>query len=433
MAFWIGLDDTDSRKAGCTTYVAAVAMRRLESLGARIVGYPRLIRLNPSCPYKTRGNAAIAFKVEGIELERAEELMRSVVEELSELDEGAETGIVFLEGEPDERLRSFYWRAVRELVPLDDGFKVAEEAEAKLIYYGSGRGIIGALAAIGADLSLGKTYELIAHRRREYWGTVRRIDPVSVLELDEATRPYTFDNIDPESGEIRITPHTPCPVLFGIRGVDPEILEKALKIIRVYEPIEFVTIFETNQATDAHYQRLGIRDLRDGVCAVVEGVVTMQPRANVGGHVFFKLGDGDGEIWCAAYEPTKSFRKLILQLIPGDEVVAYGAVKQKPQGLTLNLEKIYIRRLAEKIAERPPKCPECGKRMTSMGGSKGFKCRRCGVKLPEEYKEISRVPRAIKPGFYEVPPSARRHLARPLMLDELLRDNEHRQGASNLI
>lgn len=420
MALWIGIDDTDSRKAGCTTYVAAVAMRGLEALGARLIGYPRLVRLNPNCPYKTRGNAAVAFKVEGVELEKAEDVMTGVIEEFSELDEGAETGIAFLRGEPDERLRGFYWRAVRELVPLEDGFRVAEEIGAKLIYYNGGMGIIGALAAIGADLSLGKTYELIAHRRREYWGTVRRIDPASVFEMDRTTRPYTFDNIDPESGEIRIAPHTPCPVLLGIRGVDPEILEKAFRMIRMYEPIEFVTIFETNQATDAHYQKLGTCDLRDGVSAIVEGIVAEAPRIDVGGHVFFKLRDMYGEIWCAAYEPTKSFRKLILQLIPGDEIVAYGAVKQKPQGLTLNLEKIYIRRLAEKIVERPPKCPECGRRMTSMGKNKGFKCRRCGARLPEECKEIVRVPRAIKPGFYEVPPSARRHLTKPLMLGELL-------------
>lgn len=422
MALWIGVDDTDSRRGGCTTYVAVVAMRGLEALGARLIGYPRLVRLNPNCPYKTRGNAAIAFKVEGVELEGAEDAMQGVVEEFSELNEGAETGIAFLEGEPGEELRGFYWRAVRELVPLEDGFRIAEETGAKLIHYGGGMGVIGALAAIGADLSLGKTYELIAHRRREYWGTVRKVDPASVFEMDRATRPYTFDNIDPESGEIRITPHTPCPVLLGIRGVDPEILEKAFRMIRVYEPIEFATIFETNQATDAHYQKLGTRDLRDGVSAIVEGVVAETPGADAGGHVFFKLGDGDGEIWCAAYEPTKSFRKLILQLIPGDEVVAYGAVKQKAQGLTLNLEKIYIRRLAEKIVEKPPKCPKCGGRMTSMGRGKGFKCRKCGARLPEEYKEITRVPRAIKPGFYEVPPSARRHLTRPLTLNELLRD-----------
>jgi tRNA(Ile2)-agmatinylcytidine synthase len=423
MALWIGVDDTDSRRGGCTTYVAVVAMRRLEALGARLIGYPRLVRLNPNCPYKTRGNAAVAFKVEGVKLEEAEDVMQGVVEEFSEINKGAETGIAFLEGEPGEKLRGFYWRAVRELVPLEDGFRVAEEVSAKLIYYGGGMGIIGALAAIGADLSLGKTYELIAHRRREYWGTVRKIDLASVFEMDRATRPYTFDNIDPESGEIRIAPHTPCPVLLGIRGVDPEILKKAFRMIRVYEPIEFVTIFETNQATDAHYQKLGTRDLSDGVSAIVEGIVAETPRIDVGGHVFFKLKDEHGEIWCAAYEPTKSFRKLILQLIPGDEIIAYGAVKQKPQGLTLNLEKIYIRGLAEKIIERPPKCPECRRRMTSMGRNKGFKCGRCRARLPEECKEIVRIPRTIRPGFYEVPPSARRHLTRPLMLDELLRDN----------
>lgn len=433
MAFWIGIDDTDSRKAGCTTYVAVVAMRKLEALGAKLIGYPRLIRLNPNCPYKTRGNAAVAFKVDEIELERAEDLIRSVIEEFSELDEGAETGVAFLEGEPDEGLQSFYWRAVRELIPIDEGFEVAKKAGAKLIYYGGGRGIIGALAAIGADLSPGKTYELVVYRQKDYWGTVRRIDPVSVIEMDETTRPYTFDNVDLESGEIRVTPHTPCPVLFGIRGVDPEMLRKAFKMIRVHEPVELVTLFETNQATDVHYQVLRTKDLRDGVCAIVEGIIATQPKADAGGHVFFKLEDGNGEVWCAAYEPTKSFRKLILQLTPGDEVVAYGAVKQKSQGLTLNLEKIYIKRLAEKMMERPPRCPECGKRMKSTGRGGGFKCKKCRAKLPEEYKEISKVPREVRPGFYEVPPSARRHLTRPLVLDELFRDNQHRQGTSNLV
>lgn len=420
MALWIGLDDTDSRKGGCTTYVTAVAIRRLEALGGRLIGYPRLIRLNPNCPYKTRGNAATAFRVEGVSLEEAEGVMRAVVEELSELEEGAETGIALLEGEPDERLRSFYWRAVRELIPLEEGFETGRVVDAKLVTYGGGRGIIGALAAIGADLSRGKTYELIAHRRREYWGTVRKIDPASVFRMDEATRPYTFDNVDPETGEIRIAPHTPCPVLFGIRGVDPGILRKALEMIRVYEPIEFITIFETNQATDAHYQRLRIRDLRDGVSAVVEGTVIDRPRVDVGGHVFFRLGDGEGEVWCAAYEPTKSFRKIVLGLIPGDEVAAFGAVKRKPQGLTLNLEKIEVKRLARNIVERPPACPSCGKRMKSMGRGRGFRCKKCGVRLPEEFKELVEIPRAIKPGFYEVPPSARRHLAKPLELDSLL-------------
>ncbi len=32
MPVWIGVDDTDSRKGGCTTYVAAVLARRLEEI-----------------------------------------------------------------------------------------------------------------------------------------------------------------------------------------------------------------------------------------------------------------------------------------------------------------------------------------------------------------------------------------------------------------
>jgi len=416
MILWLGVDDTDSKRAGCTTYVAAVLIRRLEEGGFKIIGYPRLIRLNPNCPYKTRGNAAIALKIDARDLEIVRELAVEVVERLSELDEGAETGIALLKGEPDERLRLFYWRAVREIIPVEDAFKLAEDVGAEVVYYGGGRGLVGALAAIGADLTPGKTYELIAYRSREYWGAVRKIDPASVFEMDKATRPYTFDNVDYETGEVRIAPHTPCPVLLGIRGIRPDILVKAFEMIRIYEPVEYVTIFETNQATDVHYQRLRIGELRDGVNAAVEGVVSEAPRRDIGGHVFFKLRDETGEVYCAAYEPTKSFREVVIQLIPGDEVVAYGAVKLKPQGLTLNLEKIQVLRLARKIVRRPPICPSCGKRMKSMGSGKGYRCRRCGLRMGGEAAQEVEVTRSLKPGFYEVPPSARRHLAKPLDL-----------------
>ena len=416
MAIWVGIDDTDSKKGGCTTYVAAVLIRRLEEKGVKTIGYPRLVRLNPNCPYKTRGNAAIAVKADTGDLETVKEAAVEVVEEYSELDEGAETGIVLLPREPDERLRKFYWRAVREIIPIEDAFKLAEEVGAEVVYYMDGKGVVGGLAAIGADFTPGKTYELIAHRTKEYWGTVRKIDVESVFEMDKATAPYTFDNVDYESGEIRIAPHTPCPVLFGIRGISPEIVMKAFKLVKVYEPIEYATIFETNQATDVHYQRIRISELRDGVNAIIEGWVSEAPRLDVGGHVFFKLRDETGEIHCAAYEPTKSFRKIVLQLIPGDEVEAYGAVKMKPQGLTMNLEKIRVKKLAKKIVSRPPLCPKCGKRMKSLGAGKGYRCKKCGIRVGEEAAEVIEIPREIKPGFYEVPPSARRHLTKPLQL-----------------
>ena len=60
---FIGIDDTDSERGLCTTYLAAVLMDRLQPLG-EIVGRPRLIRLNPCARFKTRGNAALAFQIE---------------------------------------------------------------------------------------------------------------------------------------------------------------------------------------------------------------------------------------------------------------------------------------------------------------------------------------------------------------------------------
>lgn len=412
---WVGLDDTDSRRGGCTTYLAALLVRRFKAMGYRLAGYPRLIRLNPNCPFKTRGNAAVALAVEEGDPEKIEEEVRKTVEGNAELEaEGTDPGAAIYLGEPPPELRELYLRALHEIIPLEEALEVGERVGARLLRWKLGRGVVGALAAIGADLSRAKTYELIAHRKREYWGTVRKVDARSVWEMDAATRPLTFDNVDPETGEIRITPHTPCPVLLGIRGVTPEVVEEAYKMLRINEPVEFYTIFETNQGTDVHLQAMKISELRDGVSAIVDGVVRSRPRYEVGGHVFFRLGDETGGVTCAAYEPTKSFRHLIAKLEPGDRVTVYGAVKLKPQGLTLNLEKIHVKEVTRIVRRRPPVCPICGKRMESAGRRKGYRCKRCGARLMKP--EIVEVERDIKPGFYEVPPSARRHLARPLTL-----------------
>ena len=433
MPVWIGLDDTDSKNGGCTTYVGAVLLRRLASLGFRIRGFPRLVRLNPNCPFKTRGNAAVAIKIEGEEVELAKRVVGEVVEELAELDaEGTDPAAVLLDGEPGERLRRFYWRALHEVIPLDEGLRAADEVGAEVLRWKKGRGVIGALAAIGANLT-SKTYELIAHRRREYWGTVRQIDPESVYRMDEATRPLTFDNIDHETGEVRITPHTPCPVLFGIRGTSPGAVVKAFGMVRVMEPIEMITIFETNQGTDAHILPMRINMLRDGTSAMVDGVVVEKPRFDIGGHLFFKINDGTGEITCAVYEPTRSLRHIASKLMPGDEITVYGAVKLKPQGMTLNIEKIHVSKIADIYVGRPPLCPSCKVRMKSLGNFKGYRCRRCGLRKGVEAVEVGRVKRGLRPGLYEVPPSARRHLSKPLLLERLRGDHKHRQSASNLV
>jgi tRNA(Ile2)-agmatinylcytidine synthase len=127
-----------------------------------------------------------------------------------------------------------------------------------------------------------------------------------------------------------------------------------------------------------------------------------------GGHVSFLLSDTSGEVRCMAYEPTKGFRDIIRGLAPGDEIFICGSYKNE----SINLEKIRIISCPEIVRQRPPLCPSCGKRMKSDGVDKGWKCRRCKTRAEEP--ETVHESRTVSPGWYEVPPSARRHLAKPL-------------------
>jgi tRNA(Ile2)-agmatinylcytidine synthase len=120
--------------------------------------------------------------------------------------------------------------------------------------------------------------------------------------------------------------------------------------------------------------------------------------------------DSEGsEIDCAAYEPTKNFRALMRKLIEGDEIVVYGSVG----GNTLNIEKIQIKFLAAKSETQNPVCPSCKKRMKSAGVGQGYRCKKC--KTTADSAVSIEVERDLEIGLYEVPPSARRHLAKPLV------------------
>jgi len=412
---YIGIDDTDSRDGMCTTYICSVIIDELKYFGFKVTGYPRLIRLNPFARFKTRGNGALSFKLKlksENDIKKVKEIVLKNVEDLSELeDERTNPGVVFYSGKITEELKSYSFRAIRSIISIDDAQQFADEIGAEYFKFKKGRGIIGALAAIGCPDD-DKTYELLAYRTPENYGTPRKIDYNSVFEMNKKTYPDTFDNVDGDNGYIAIEPHTPCPILYGIRGESPKAVEDAKEIVMVNEAIEKVAVFETNQHTDMHLLKAHkISDLEQFKCYIIDGTVKDFPFTREGGHVIFILEDDSGEIPCAAYEPTKEFREIVRKLAPGDKLRVYGGIGEKE---TLNIEKIEILELAKIYKTQNPIC-ECGKRMKSAGSGKGFKCIKCGAKLRDGIKNTVEIKRDIQKGFYEVPPSARRHLSKPLV------------------
>ena len=414
---YIGIDDTDSSSGMCTTYVTCVIISKLKDCGFNIIEYPRLIRLNPFARFKTRGNGALSFKLE-LESEREVEEVKKIVlenvQELSELeDERTNPGVVFYQNDITSELEDFAISTIRNIVSIEDAENLLNKIGADFYKFKNGRGIIGALAAIGCPLD-DKTFELLAYRVPENYGQPRKIDHISVVEMDEKTYPETFDNLD--SGYIAIEPHTPCPVLYGIRSENPEILEKAKAIVKVSEPVERYCTFLTNQHTDMHLQNIDkIVDMKKFRCYTVEGNVKDKPHVIDGGHLIFTLEDGSGTIECAAYEPTKQFRNFVRELEPGDKLRVYGGIGEGiTSNGTMNIEKFELLETAPLLKLINPKCT-CGKRMKSAGKGKGYKCPSCGLKLRNGRKETTKVLRNIKEGFYETPPSARRHLSKPIV------------------
>ncbi|HLN89433.1 MAG TPA: tRNA(Ile)(2)-agmatinylcytidine synthase, partial [Candidatus Binatia bacterium] len=252
----VGLDDTDSTKGGCTTYLAAVLIEKLEEFKVNFIDYPGLIRLNPNVPWKTRGNGALClrFTFEPEFETQIKETALGLWEEHSAVNEkGTDPGIVFYKNNqiPSE-LTAFSKKTETSIVTLKEAMALIKKLGAEAAGFNSCRGIIGALAAIGETLEGDYTYELIAYRARVNLGTKRRVNEASIFEMDKLTEPFTFNNVDTEKGRVIITPRGPDPILFGIRGESAEIVKKAYELVKPLEPVERWVIFRSNQGTDAH-------------------------------------------------------------------------------------------------------------------------------------------------------------------------------------
>ncbi|MGW8181897.1 MAG: TiaS agmantine-binding domain-containing protein, partial [bacterium] len=208
MKLHIGLDDTDSPEGGCTTYLTAKLVEPLLDLGANFIGYPTLLRLNPNTPWKTRGNAALCLRMEidYTKYEAVKSEVRKLIEQLGEFQcDNTNPGAVFLKGEVPDEIKEYALRVVRSIVSKNDALDLINRHGLDYLEYKNGRGIIGALAAIGGTSDEDFTYEILTYRTPANWGTPRRVNVESIVKMDEALRDCTFNNID-EIGKPLITP-----------------------------------------------------------------------------------------------------------------------------------------------------------------------------------------------------------------------------------
>ncbi len=403
----LGMDDTDSREQGmCTTYLAARLASQLDAV-TRVL----LVRLNPAVEHKTRGNAALAIHTE-THAQPAFERARSELDAIAKTsDPQTHPGLVVTPEAPSTvpaPVSEYARTAMRDHLTLDDARRLITANDYLAQGWKHGRGQIGALAAVGAWPALEDwTYELITYREPDRWGSPRSVDTESVIAVADDAYPAAWDTVDRAEGEAVCVPRTPGPVLYGIRGDDRTVVESVAEEIDS-EPPAHEQLFVTNQGTDAHLQAAADESVQDGRAYQLTGTVTKPPDTHEGGHVFFSLETESDTVRCVAFEPTKRFRDHVRSLRVGDELTVCGEVTDG----TLKLEKFAVRSLHETKLVLPS-CPACGRSMESAGANQGYRCRDCDEHTDAKVEQT--IARDLELGWYEVPPVARRHIAKPLI------------------
>ena len=379
----VGIDDTDSSRGYCTTYLAYRIACDLRPY-VQVLAYPRLVRLNPNIPFKTRGNAAVCLQIETPDAETAFDRLSAKVAELSDVDGGANSGMVFLEDTSlAARFESLYLDALSGLVSPHRVRQFLKELGARSFELGNGMGLVGAASCLGFDERFDHTYELISYRRREHWGTGRVLDSSSVREMDAKTFPRTFNNYDYQKHKVLVAPHGPDPVFAGVRGDSPSSVIDAFTMLRYEEHLDGHMVYVSNQHTDAHLQNgLAWKVYSSGWLDGDVEEVWVGP----GSHVYVALTAGGQRRLAAAYEPTGDLRRAVRLLRPGDKIRAHGGVRRGTSlhPAVLNLEKV-------------------------------------------EVISLSRGKRSIEEGTYISSPRANRHLTKPLI--RYGRENDRREQA----
>ena len=409
----IGFDDTDSRKGMCTTYLAYKIVNDLKKSNVEFLDYPRLVRFNPNIPWKTRGNGAVGISIRAKDPEKIKKLVKNSVTKYSDIKNGANPGLVFLQ---DEIIPKFLFdlseTALYKLIRRNSVKKFSKKSSLELFNLGNGQGLVGALGVIGYRFS-DHTFELLSYRSKQKFGSKRVIEKNLVKKMQEKTSRSTFNSYDSKNDQVLITPNGPDPVFYGIRGEDPESVLSASKMLNHNEKLDGYMIFKTNQGTGDHLKNeIDIEKFQPYTSGTIKGTVSSIPSIEKGGHVFFMINAKCKNIRCGVYKPTQ-ITHIAKNLTVGDVVYLGGGVRKASRKYTrvFNIEFLHIKKLVNIKKLENPFCKKCKKHMKSEGTHQGFKCIRCGKTSHEKNSKI--IPRQIKVGLYIPTTSAHRHLTRP--------------------
>lgn len=424
----VAVDDTDSREGMCTTFLMTELIQRS---GLDVIGFPRLVRLNPAIKHKTRGNGALAVNLgygggesfnignfngnsirsfSQMKEETNGDLLLSVAKEVindfAVLEEpNTNPGVVVSQKQfPEE----FYWKAAREEVSINEAESFIDHNDGKWLKFKNGRGIIGAAASLSWP-SKNKTYEVLTYRNAR-GHTITPEMKMKIAEMADRI-PGTFNNLDVTNRYAAVFPKDRTPVLMGVRGTDYLSILRDLPALLSDNGVTYdrYLCYQSNQATDDHIIK-GHGEFNDGISYEVEGMVDSRPTVITGSHYFSFLNSGGHILKIAAFEPTKEFRELFRQIVPGDHIRVFGSIVNS----TLNIEKMQILNLSRHFVRGAPNCHKCGKKMKSKG-NEDYRCPACHTR--QRIPHYASLERSITPGKYDVPVIARRHISRPFDLE----------------
>ena len=431
LTFHIGLDDTDSATlGGCTTYLGTKFFLRLQKTFPMIIlnELPFLIRLNPNAPFRTKGNGSVIIKglIHPSFISWLESIaIKFLVQYSKSGDEHTNPSLIIWYGMISESLHAFGKKALWDLIEIPEISEFLSLNNVFYHYLKGKRGLIGCLAGIGLVGQLDDfTFELLQYRLPPY-DPERFENPDAVWDINEDDY-HLFNCVDKKNKLIKIFPKGVDPVFCGIRGDRPHKLLDYWQKIQPQPEMECWMIFKTNQGTDAHILTTPIQTLTHPKflpyrTVYLTGLVNSDVKTEIGGHVSFIFRDATSLklVKCYAYEPTKEFRSIVLELLVGDKIEIAGNIRPADSTRALdqviNLEMIKTIQLTKKTKQQNPICPSCSKRMESAGKNQPFRCKNCKTTTDKSNVQIITLKRNILENKVYLPAiDAQRHLTKPL-------------------